>query len=92
MMTFSICSHVNWTDQGIKILLCHYYKVAQFDDVDQAVKFLGKWQGNQVAKNIGRSILRVGDIFEIDQTYYLYVCKKLVKIPQAISKRLLLND
>lgn len=92
MMTFTICSYVNWTQQGVKILLCQYYKIGEFEDVDEAVKFLGKWQGNQVAKKIGRSIIRVGDIFQIDDTFYLYVCKKLVKIPQAISKRLMLND
>lgn len=92
MLSFSVCHHVNWTDQGMKILLCQYYKVGEFDDLDDAVKTLSKWDGNEVTSKIGRSVLRIGDIFEIDGCYYLFVCKRLIKIPEAISKRLLLND
>ena len=89
MLLFSVNSRVNWTQDGTKILLCKYYKVGQFQDVDSAIKILSKWDGNQVTQQIGRSVLRVGDIFCFDGDYYLFVCKRLVKIPQALANRLL---
>lgn len=92
MIMFNITNRVNWADNGSKILLYKYYKIEQFDDIQNAIKFLCKWDGNQITKKIGRSVLRIGDIFKIDNQYYLFVCKKLVKIPQAISKRLLIYE
>ena len=92
MMTFSVCRHVNWTQNGLKITLCQYYKVGQYQDVNEAIKFLTKWDGNHVTNKIGRSVLRVGDIFRFDGTCYLFVCKRLIKIPQVISDRLLIRE
>jgi hypothetical protein len=45
------------------------------------MKILTKWDGNNVTNKIGRSVLRVGDIFKFDGTCYLFVCKRLIKIP-----------
>lgn len=92
MMTFSICRHVNWTQNGLKITLCQYYKIGQYQDVDTAMKLLTKWDGNDITSKIGRSVLRVGDIFKIDDVYYLFVCKRLIKIPQAISNRVIVRE
>lgn len=92
MLMFGTSSRVNWTDHGTKLLLSKYYKVAQFKDVQQAIKTLSKWDGNQVTVKIGRSVLRIGDIFQIDGQFYLYVCKRLVKIPQAFASRLLIDE
>ena len=91
MLNFSICRHVNWMDNGLKITLCEYYKIDSFQDVDEAMKILTKWDGNDITNKIGRSILRVGDIFKVDDQFYLFVCKRLIKIPQAISSRLILK-
>ena len=92
MLMFSICNNVNWTDKGVKLLLCKYYKVGQFEDIQTAIKTLSRWDGNQVTKKIGRYVLRVGDVFEIDKEFYLFVCKRLVKIPQAYAERLLIYE
>lgn len=92
MLMFSVNSRVNWTQEGMKILLYTYYKAMQFQDVQQAIKFLSKWEGNDQIKEIGRTVLRVGDIFKIDDQFFLFVCKKLVKIPQFISNRLIIYN
>lgn len=92
MMTFSVCRHVNWTQNGLKITLCQYYKVGQFWDVDSAMKLLTKWDGNDVTNKIGRSVLRVGDIFRFDGVSYLFVCKRLIKIPQTIADRIIIRE
>lgn len=91
MINFSICRHVNWTENGLKITLCQYYKIGEYQDVDIAMKTLTKWDGNNVTNKIGRSVLRVGDIFKFDGVYYLFVCKRLIKIPEAISDRLIIK-
>ena len=91
MLNFSVCRHVYLTDNGLKIFLCQYYKVAQFGDVQTAMKTLTKWDGNQITNQIGRSVLRVGDVFKMDGVYYLFVCKRLIKIPQVVSNRLIIK-
>lgn len=92
MMTFSVCRHVNWTQNGLKITLCQYYKVGQYNYVDDAMKLLTKWDGNEITNQIGRSVLRVGDIFKFDGVHYLFVCKRLIKIPQVIAERLIIRE
>lgn len=91
MLNFSVCRHVNWTDNGLKITLCQYYMVGQFDNITEAMTTLAHWDGNQVTEKIGRSVLRVGDVFKVQGVYYLFVCKRLVKIPDAISNRLIIK-
>ena len=92
MSMFSITSRVNWTQQGSKILLYKYYYIDTFKNVEEAINILSKWDGNDITKKIGRSVLRIGDIFKMNGQFYLFVCKKLVKIPDAISKRILIQN
>ena len=103
MKTFSVCNYdnskpyhklrkVKWTDNGLKITLCEYYKIGEFENIADSINILKKWDGNQVTKSIGRSVLRIGDIFKYKEEYYLYVCKRLIKIPETISNRLIIFE
>ena len=90
MTTISFKSRINWLEEGLSILSWNYSFISDtnINDMREIYSFFKKWNGNSVAKKIGRMSISLGDIIVFEDEGWIVMGTGFQKIPNALFEKI----